>query len=332
VKYKLPACASAVMEKGRLTALGVAGVRRVDRGALATTDDLWQLGSCTKSMTAVLTGLLVDAGKLRWEMPVSDAFPSGECDPAWKKTTVWDLVTHQSGLGEIWLPDEVRISGHNTPREQRIAFARSVLQRPMSGPPGKFAYSNAGYAILGAMLERATDEDYGQLLRKYLFTPLALRSAGFGPPATPGRIDQPWGHRRISDRLFPMNPWTDRQFPPLLAPAAAVHMSITDFVRYAAWQSVGNPALMKAETFAKLRTAPAGSSYSGGVWRSELPGIGGEALCHTGTVGGPFAVFYAGRDCACVSVFNTEGIGWEWLGDEILSRVLKAVRADPDHG
>jgi hypothetical protein len=62
------------------------------------------------------------------------------------------------------------------------------------------------------------------------------------------------------------------------------------------------------------------------MWETFLPGIGGEAVCHTGHQGGFFAVFHAGRERASVSVFNTEGGGWEWLGDEISAMALKASK------
>jgi hypothetical protein len=91
-------------------------------------------------------------------------------------------------------------------------------------------------------------------------------------------------------------------------------MSLTDFVCYAAWISSGEPRLVKPETFAQLQTPPEGSSYAGGLLKSVLPGIGGEAVCHTGHMGGFFAVFYADKHRACVGVFNTEGgdgSGWE---------------------
>ena len=43
-------------------------------------------------------------------------------------------------------------------------------------------------------------------------------------------------------------------------------------------------------------------------------------------MGGLFGVFHAGRKIACVTVFNTEGGGWEWLGDELAAAALKAAR------
>ena len=326
VKYKLPGCASAVIEKGRITAIGASGIRQAGRNAPVTTADIWWIASCTKAMTATLVGMLVDAGKLRWDMPIPEALRGMPCDASWRKITVWDLITHRSGLGQVWMP-EAGFSGLFSPREQREMFARSLLSHAPEETPGKFSYSNAGYGLLGAILERASGETYEELLRKRIFTPLSLESAGFGPPTMQlGRLDQPFGHRRQGDRFLPVDPSISGRYPSMLTPAAGVHMSLEDFARYAAWISGNEPVLVKPETFARLQTPPAGESYAGGLWKTKMPGIGGAAVCHTGTMGGFFAVFYSSRDCACVSVFNAEAIGWEWQGDEITAAALNASR------
>ncbi|MEO6785929.1 MAG: serine hydrolase domain-containing protein [Chthoniobacteraceae bacterium] len=326
-KYKLPACASAVIENGRITAIGATGLRRSDRDVHVTTADIWHIGSCTKSMTATLIGVLVDAGKLRWDTPVPDALPGVPFDPGWRKVTVWHLVTQRSGIAGMSRGEWRALdAGKGTSREQRVNFARMLLAKAPAEPPGKFAYSNSGYGLLGAIIEHAADTSYEDMLRNHIFAPLGLKTAGFGAPATPGKLDQPWGHRRSGDRLAPVAPSPDNQFPPALAPAASVHMSLTDFARYAAWLSTGEPRIVTAETFAHLQTPPEDSAYAGGLWETELPGIGGKAVCHCGHMGGFFAVFHASRTRACVSVFNTEGGGWEWLGDEIAATALKAAR------
>jgi CubicO group peptidase (beta-lactamase class C family) len=322
-KYKLPACAAAVMEHGQVTALGASGLRRSDREVRVTTADVWHLGSCTKSMSAVLVGAMVDAGKLRWDLPIPVALPGIPCDPAWQKLTVWDLVTHRCGIGHVPLPDQIRTLAERPPLEQRTALARWLLSAAPAKPPGKSVYSNAGYGLLGAILERASGEDYETMLQRYLFTPLELKTAGFGPAATPGQLDQPWGHRRRGDLLVPVEPLPSTQFTAAVAPAACVHLSLLEFARYASWFSTNEPRLLSPETFARLHTPPPGENYAGGVWTSELPARGGEAVCHTGQMGGSFAMFYAGRDLACVCVFNMEGTGWEWLGDVIAEAILR---------
>lgn len=322
LKYKLPGCASAVVEEGRITAIGATGSRRVDAPVPVTKADVWHIGSCTKSMTATLIGVLIDEGKLRWNTPVAEIFSDIPCHASWRKVTVWDLVTQRSGLGTI---ARAMWPSGGTVRQQRGALARLILEHSPAEAPGKFAYSNVGYGLLGSIIERASGQSYEDFLRAKIFVPLGLKTAGFGAPASPGKLDHPWGHRRSDDRLTPVEPLPENQFPPVLAPAGCVHMSLTDFARYAAWLSSGEPRLVKPETFARLQTPPEGSSYAGGLWKSELPGIGGDAMCHTGHMGGFFAVLYASPHRACVSVFNTEGGGWEWLGDEITAVALKAA-------
>lgn len=325
-KYKIPACASAVIENGRITAIGATGLRRADADARVTNSDIWHIGSCTKTMTAALVGMLVDEGKLRWDMPIPDALPGVKCDPAWAKVTLDHLVTQRSGIqpmsrGEWRTLD----AGDGSPREQRATFAKRMLANPPARPPGKFEYSNSGYGVVGAIIERAANTSYEDFLRTRIFQPLGLLTAGFGAPATPGKLDQPWGHRRNGDALIPVEPIPENQFPPALAPGACVHMSLEDFARFAWWVSSGEPHLVQPETFRHLKTPPEGSAYAGGLWTTALPGRSGDAVSHCGHMGGFFGVYHASSDAACVSVFNTEGGGWEWLGDEIASAALKAA-------
>jgi CubicO group peptidase (beta-lactamase class C family) len=214
---------------------------------------------------------------------------------------------------------------NRTPHDQRTNFARALLRRPPLRPPGKFGYSNEGYGLLGAIIEQVSGKSYEDLLRKHIFMRLRLKTGGFGPPAKPASLDQPWGHWRDNDRLIPLDPTPGNEFSPALAPAGCVHLSLEDFARYAWWLSTDQPRIVRPETFARLQTPPAGSLYAGGLWKSGLPGIGGEAVSHTGDLGGFFAIFYAGRHRACVSVFNMEGDGWEWLGDVITAAALHAA-------
>jgi hypothetical protein len=73
-----------------------------------------------------------------------------------------------------------------------------------------------------------------------------------------------------------------------------------------------------------LQTPPAGSFYACAQWQTEVPGIG-PVLAHTGHMGGFFGVFYTSQKYTVVVVFNTEGGGWEWLGDEIAAAAVKAA-------
>jgi CubicO group peptidase (beta-lactamase class C family) len=327
-KYKVPACASAVIEDGRIVAWGAAGLRRVDRDVRVTTDDIWFIGSCTKSMTATLIGVLVDEGRLRWDSTLPEVLPGVPCHAGWKNVTVWHLVTQRSGLsGMTRAQIDATDDTTGTPQEQRSRFARLVLARAPAESPGRFDYSNVGYGLLGAIIEQASGKTYEEMLRLKIFEPLGLKTAGFGAPATPGKVDQPWGHYHRGDQLAPVEPAPLKEFPLILAPAGwTVHMSLQDFARYGAWLSIDEPRLVKPETFARLQTPPEGSTYAGGLWKTALPGVGGDAVCHTGRMGGFSAVFHASPHRACVTYYNVGDSGWEWLGEEIAGVALKAAQ------
>lgn len=328
-KYKLPACGVAVIEGGELIGLGATGKRRIDRATEVTTSDLWHIGSCTKTMTAALVGMLVDEGKLSWDMPITEALPDIAAHEKWKGVTLEHLITQTSGIPGMTRNQWRAIdAGDGVPRAQREQFAKQILADPPARLPGKFAYSNSGYGLLGAAIERAANRSYEVLVRERIFVPLKISTGGFGAPGKTGEWNpsQPWGHYRNDEALYPATPSPDNQFPPALTPAASVHMTLADFAKFAWWVSANEPALVKPETFKRLQTPPAGSAYAGGLWITELPGVGGPAVSHSGHMGGFFGVYHSGKKRACVSVFNTEGGGWEWLGDEIAAAALNGLK------
>src|SRR5690606_14958700 len=70
-----PAVAAAIVRPEGTVNHAVLGVRRLESRDVVRLDDGWHLGSCGKAMTATLIGMLVEKGKLRWEMTLAEAFP-----------------------------------------------------------------------------------------------------------------------------------------------------------------------------------------------------------------------------------------------------------------
>ena len=99
-QYKLPALAAAVVKDGVIVASGAVGTRRIGTEIPVTLDDRFHLGSETKAMTALLAGMLVDEGKLRWDSTVAELFPElvGAMDDRLKTVTLTQLLSHTSGL------------------------------------------------------------------------------------------------------------------------------------------------------------------------------------------------------------------------------------------
>jgi CubicO group peptidase (beta-lactamase class C family) len=290
-KYNLPALAVVVVKNGRICDRAAAGVRKLGDPTPVTTNDVFHIGSCTKSMTATLAALLIDQGKLRWDTTIAEVFPDlkGKMDKQYEAVTVDQLLHHRGGVpGEpppaVWLR---ALQQKGTPRQQRLEFISAILAQPPEAPPGtKMIYSNQGYAIVGAMLEKITDHDYETLIAGKLFKPLHMDTAGFGPPGTLGKVDAPWGHAQV---FIP----TPMQFdnPPVVSPAGRVHCSLDDLARFVMFHLSGaTNGLLKPETLARLHAVPPGvkaaspdENYACGWVLLQRDWAGGTAWWHNGS-------------------------------------------------
>jgi CubicO group peptidase (beta-lactamase class C family) len=300
----LPALAAAAIRHGKIIVNAATGVRKLGADEPVTTDDQWHLGSCTKSMTATLAGMLVDEGKLSWHTTIADVFPEmrDAMRPSWRTVTLEQLLTHRGGVPahppvDLWA-DAIEQKG--TPTEQRLALARGTICLPQEESHGrKFIYSDEGYGIVGAMIERVTGEAWEDLLRERLFEPLGMTSAGFGAPASPGKVDQPWGHLGEIGELHPVEPGPLADNPPAIGPAATVHASLADFARYADWHSNwqrADPRLLTEETFNHLHKRAAGQDYALGWLVEERDWAGGDVFWHAGSNSMFYAVMWVAPD------------------------------------
>jgi CubicO group peptidase (beta-lactamase class C family) len=316
-KHQVPALAAAAVQKATLLGSGAVGVRKLSAKEPVTVDDQWHIGSCTKSMTATLAAMLVERGQIRWNSTVGEVLPDlrETMDSAWNAVTLEQLLTHRGGAPaeppeNLW---RIASAQQGTPVEQRLGFVRGlVLRRPETAPGTKFVYSNQGYAIAGVMLERTAGEPWEALLRTNVFAACVMPSAGYGAPASPGKVDQPWGHRREGDKLIPVPPGRDADNPPAIGPAGTVHCTIEELARYAAWHARGEnigTASLKRESFLKLHTPPAGGDYAMGWAVAPRDWAGGNALTHAGSNTMFYAVIWIApaRDAAFVAATNCPG-------------------------
>lgn len=288
-EQRVPALAAAVVLDDEISAAAY-GQRKVFNKTLVTLDDQFHVGSCTKSMTAALCARLVERGLLRWDVTLGELYP--EVRSEYRAVTLEELLCHRAGLPDDRQPDLVifpRLRLLSGPlMHQRRAALELVLSRPPAAPPGtQYAYANAGFMIAGAICERVARQPYATLMAEQLFGPLGMRSAGFGPPGTPGRLDQPLGHRRgLLGRMnaVEVGPLADN--PPCMAPAGAAHASVVDLAKYARWHLRGagsGEAPLSAKTFARLHAPAFDQEYSYGWVMRDVGWAGGRALLHDGS-------------------------------------------------
>lgn len=265
----LPAISATVTRSDGIVAHGVAGERIAGKPDVVRIDDAFHIGSCTKPVLATLAGILVDQKKLAWQTTIVDVFPEWKTAirPDYARVTVAQLLAHETGLAAF---DDTADFANVPPLtgsaiDRRREFARWVLSSvPPVAPPGTaFKYSNAGYSVMAAIIERVTGRSWDALARRLIFDPLAMKTAGAGWPAGV------WGHIRNADgTLTPVDPKGSYQLPEVIAPAGDLHMSSDDlaaFLRAHLRAMRGDPSLITPVTATAIHTRHIRSGLGFGV-------------------------------------------------------------------
>jgi CubicO group peptidase (beta-lactamase class C family) len=308
--HKVPGVIGAVLQGDQLT-IGATGVRKDGSPDAIRVTDRVHLGSCGKALTATRLALLVEEKKLSWESTIGGVFANlkKEIHPDWHGVTLAELLTHRTGL-----PGEARWNDYGPSKpatEQRTRLLKALLKDPPATKPGtKFEYANAGYAIAGRMAEQVTGRPWDDLMRTGLLNPLGMRSAGFGPPGTKGKIDEPWGHQLIDGTRVA----SQADSPPAMGPAGTVHCSVPDWAKFVALHlkgEQGKDGLLKADVLKYLHTPPpkADPPYMGGWLVGERTWASGRVLHHAGSNTTWFVTLWLApnRDFAVMAAVNQGG-------------------------
>lgn len=146
--------------------------RRIRNGP----ETLYEVGSLNKTFTAAAILQLETRGALSTSDPLSRHL--GTFPPAKAAATIHHLSTHTGGL----VPEGTDL-GAGTDRED---FVENVKRVPLESTPGeKYRYTNAGYSVLAAIIERVSGMTYEAYLREHLIKPAGLREIYFRGEATP---------------------------------------------------------------------------------------------------------------------------------------------------
>jgi CubicO group peptidase (beta-lactamase class C family) len=334
VKHKFPALAAAVVVDGKIVATNAVGFRKHGGTEAVTVNDKFHIGSVTKSMTATVAAMLVEQGSISWTTTIEESFSDlgDELHSDYRDVTLEQLLSHRGGVPgkapkDLW---SKAWNASGLPAEQRRDFVKGILARKPEAEPGtKHIYSNQGYAIAGVMLEKAAGKTWEELMRTTLFEPLGMKSAGFGAPATPGKVDQPWGHTkgRLTG-IEPVSPGPRADNPPAIGPAGTVHCSLPDLARFVVFHLAGEQGasdLLPPASFKKLH-ASAGDDYALGWIVLERNWAGGRALMHNGSNTMFYVVVWMApeRNCAVIVATNVGGANAAFAGcDEAAGKLIE---------
>jgi CubicO group peptidase (beta-lactamase class C family) len=134
-----------------------------------------RIGSVSKQFTAAGILLLVQDGKVSLDDPLSRFLPDF---PNAERLTIRRLLSHTAGLGnytETTPPELIwQIARADRDMAQMLEIMRATGAKLVSEPGTNYRYSNTGFVLLGAVIEKASGRSYREFLQARLFTPLAL--------------------------------------------------------------------------------------------------------------------------------------------------------------
>jgi CubicO group peptidase (beta-lactamase class C family) len=175
-EHKVPGAAVAVLAGGEVSDLA-AGVLSKATGVEATADSVFQIGSITKVWTTTLIMQLADEGNLDLDVPVQQYLPQLRLadEQAAATITPRQLLSHTAGFEGDIFTDTGR--GDDCV-EKYVATLGEVAQ--LFAPGEMFSYNNAGFCVLGRIVEVLRGKPFDACLREHLFTPLGLTHAATG--------------------------------------------------------------------------------------------------------------------------------------------------------
>lgn len=172
-----PGVAALVSKDGAILYRDAVGFDLVEERKPLSPDQSFRLGSITKTFVAATVIRLVEQGRIELDAPVSQYLPQVRD----ARITVRQLLTHRAGLPRGYGVDldQVLTQDRLWPLSEYITMA--LNQEPMFEPGTSQMYSNAGYALLGGVIEAATQRPWHEVVFDEVIAPTGVKSIYFGP-------------------------------------------------------------------------------------------------------------------------------------------------------
>lgn len=155
------------------------GHRNRSEGLANRIDTRFNIASIGKLFTSLSIMRLVEAGRLRLDAPLIEAWPSYLDKVVAQRITVGQILTHTAGLGNAVM---FKSRGYALSAQSQSDLVRLFAKDGLASEPGAVAYSNDGYVLLGALIERLSGKNFKVQCRETIFAPLGMDDTGFGGP------------------------------------------------------------------------------------------------------------------------------------------------------
>ena len=315
------------------------GVTSIENPLPVDQDTLFILGSVTKTFTATTLMRLVAEGKVKLDAPVRQYVPELKLadEQSAKTVTVLNLLNHTSGLD--WRVDVDSGEGDD-------ALAREVAklaELKLIAPPGtRASYSQAGFDLLGRIIEKVTGKTYEQAVASLLFEPLELLHSHFSRDDVMTRRFAVGHNRDENGKLSIARPWKHWRSN---NPGGGLASSAADQIRWARFHlgdghSKNGTRVLPAEVLHQmqqqmvtLRGSSLGDAFGICWFLRDVNGV--RTIGHGGSANGQFAelLIVPERNFAVVSLSNSDPNGIPFNQAVVrwtLKNYLGLVDSDPE--
>ncbi|MGH9444084.1 MAG: serine hydrolase domain-containing protein [Thermoanaerobaculia bacterium] len=319
---RIPGMALCVLQGGRLLASRAYGIADLENDVPVTNETEFSIASITKQLTAAAVLQLSERGLVRLDDDISRFVPDFPVRNA--GVTLRRLLNHTAGIRNLQDLGDRYWKQSAAPAKPRDII-RLFESEPLDFKPGTdYHYSNSGYILLGAVIEKASGETYGEYLRKHLFEPLHLKHMTYGGSSAliPHRARGYWvdGSAFINAAHY-----DDSQAFSM----GGVYSNAEDLAKWV--DALHHGRVLKPESYNEMITPevlPNGEklTYGGGVELGEVDGR--HVLSHAGGgVGFIGQALYVREGDLVVVVLTNSSVGGGAI--EMADRIMRQILAIP---
>lgn len=232
-KYGVPALAVVTMDASKILESYAYGTRIWNSIDSITIDNYFHIGSCSKSVLALIAAKTVEENIIQWDTKFFDIFPElkSSSKEKYHAITLKDLLTCRAGIKAFTSGAE---PFPNNTKDNPYEFAKWLLTLDPASSfidnKFNFHYSNASYTMASLMIQKITNKTYSELVQTHIVTNLGIETQlGF-----PNKFDtlQPWGHLITKGKYEVFAPDNEYELTPLLTPAGDLSMKPLGFAKY----------------------------------------------------------------------------------------------------
>jgi D-alanyl-D-alanine carboxypeptidase len=237
----------------------------------------FRIGSMNKMFTAVAILQLVQAGKLALSDPLGKHLKGYPNADVAQQVTIEHLLTHTGGTGDIFGPD---FDAHKNELRTLDDYVKLYGARGLAFPPGtQWSYSNYGFVLLGAVIEKVTKQSYYDSVAQHVYGPAGMKNTGSFPEdqEVPLRSTGYTGFRAPGAPASPGAKWfpNDTTLPYRGTSAGGGYSTVGDLLAFA--NALQAHRLLDAEHTTLLTTAKPGpaalANYAYGFADQTLFGV-----------------------------------------------------------